>query len=73
MRKEIIKRSVAKSATFRVLVMLADGIIIYLITKDLLIAGSVIVFSNISSTIIYYFHERVWSKIRWGMGKKRKD
>jgi len=67
---EKIKRSLVKSITFRILVVIADGAIIYLITKSFTIALSVIIFSNISSTIIYYLHERVWSKTNWGKEKK---
>ncbi|MBI5817243.1 MAG: DUF2061 domain-containing protein [Candidatus Yonathbacteria bacterium] len=29
-------------------------------------ALAVIVFSNLASTIIYFFHERAWNKIHWG-------
>lgn len=61
-----VKRSVTKSVTFRILVMLADGLIIYAITKEVFLAIGIIIFSNISSTIIYYVHERAWNRIEWG-------
>lgn len=63
---EKVERSVLKSVTFRLLVVIADGAIIYFITKSFTIAVSVIVFSNVSSTLIYYFHERAWAKLKWG-------
>jgi len=63
---ENVKRTVAKSITFRILVMLTDGLIIYAITKEVFLAMGIIIFSNISSTIIYYVHERAWNKIKWG-------
>lgn len=63
---ENIKRSVAKSVTFRILVMLTDGVIIYVLTQEVFLAVGIIILSNISSTIIYYIHERVWHKIKWG-------
>ena len=59
-------RSLAKSITFRILVMLSDGVIIYAITHRFDVTLSVIIFSNLSSTIIYYLHERLWNKIAWG-------
>jgi len=70
--KERIKRTIVKSITFRALVILADGLIIYFITKSLVIATSVIIFSNIASTIIYYLHERAWNKVKWGKHKNHK-
>ena len=72
MAVETVKRSVAKSITIRILVMMADGIIIYAITKNIGMALGVIIFSNISSTIIYYFHERAWNKTMWGKRKHHK-
>lgn len=62
------KRSLVKSITFRILVLISDGIIIYSITHRYDVAITVIFFSNFSSTILYYFHERVWNRIRWGKG-----
>jgi len=70
--KEKVKRSVVKSITFRILDALAEGLIIYLITKSFIVTVGVIIFSNISSTVIYFFHERAWSKIQWGKKKKCK-
>jgi uncharacterized membrane protein len=64
------RRSVVKSITFRILIVMADGVIIYTITKSLALSLSVIILSNISSTIIYFVHERVWNNIKWGKGKR---
>lgn len=66
-------RSVAKAATFRVLIVLADIGIIYVITKNYKVALSVVVFSNIASTLIYIFHERAWNKVHWGKEKRKKS
>lgn len=63
---ESAKRSIVKSITFRILVMLGDGLIIYTITKKADLALSIILLSNLSSTIIYYVHERAWNKVKWG-------
>ncbi len=63
---EKIKRSVAKSVTFRILVIVANTIIIYLITHRIDETLGAIVLTSISSTILYYLHERVWSRISWG-------
>lgn len=63
---EKVSRSFAKSITFRVLVLISDSFIIYFITHRFDTTLEVIIFSNIFSTVLYFFHERVWTKIHWG-------
>jgi uncharacterized membrane protein len=62
------KRSIAKAITFRAVVMIADYLIIERLTHRSDIALSVIIFSNLSSTVLYYLHERAWAKTLWGKG-----
>lgn len=61
-----IARSLIKSITFRVVIIIMDLSIIYLLTHRLDITLGVTIFTNIGSTILYFLHERVWSKINWG-------
>ncbi len=63
---EKVRRSLVKSVTFRVLVIVSDSIIIYAITRRVDMTVGVIIFSNILSTILYFIHERAWAKIHWG-------
>lgn len=65
---EHTRRSIVKALTFRALILVSDGIIIFLITHRYDIALAMIIFSNLASTIIYFFHERVWNKVSWGKG-----
>ena len=59
-------RSVAKALTYRALIIIADSIVVYLLTRRFdLVAGFVIV-SNIYSTVLYFIHERIWNDIHWG-------
>lgn len=67
---EHIKRSLAKSITFRVAVIIADFIVVSAITHRYDIAVAVIVVTNIASTVLYYVHERIWNRITWGKEKK---
>lgn len=60
------KRSILKAFTFRVLIIIIDGIAIYLITKRLDLTIGITALSNFYRTIIYYTHERLWNKIAWG-------
>ncbi len=63
------KRSLAKTATFRITVIIADLIIIYALTHKFYITLSIIVLSNLASTILYFLHERIWNRISWGKMK----
>jgi len=63
---ESIKRSITKAATFRVLVLCSDGIIIFAITHRADVALGVIIASNFASAILYFLHERLWNAIGWG-------
>jgi uncharacterized membrane protein len=61
------KRSIVKSVTFRVIVIISDLIIITAVTHRYDLAIGVAVATNLGSTILYYLHERVWAKIKWGI------
>ncbi len=63
---EATKRSLVKAITFRLIILCADSIIIYSLTKRLDITAGVVLFSNVSSTILYFLHERAWNGIHWG-------
>lgn len=63
---EHIGRSITKAITFRSLILISDGIIIFAITHRYDVALSVIFFSNFASTILYVVHERIWNTIHWG-------
>ena len=60
------KRSLVKAITFRIIVLATDSIVIYAITRKLELTAGLVVFTNIASTVEYFFHERAWNKIGWG-------
>jgi uncharacterized membrane protein len=60
------KRSIVKTISWRVTGSSATFLIAYLLTGNFAIAGVIGVTQMISNTILYYFHERIWNKIRWG-------
>jgi uncharacterized membrane protein len=62
-------RSLIKAITFRILVIILDFGFVYLLTGRLEIALGFIIVSNVYSSIAYYFHERIWDKIKWGKKK----
>ena len=67
-------RSFIKSITFIIVVLISDYTVVSIITGKVAEAFSIIVFTNIASTTLYYIHERVWNRITWRKGhKKNKD
>lgn len=64
--KEAHKRSIVKAITFRVVVMCADFLVVMFITHQYKIALGFVLLSNVSSTVLYYLHERFWNKVKWG-------
>ena len=62
-------RSVVKALTFRVLILFSDGIIIFAVTRRYDLTLSVIILSNLASTVLYVIHERLWNTVHWGKQK----
>ena len=61
-----IKRSLAKTVSWRTVGSIDTMVITYIVTgnwKFGLAVGSVEVMSKI---ILYYIHERIWERIKWG-------
>ena len=66
-RTVLARRSVVKAVTYRVLIMCLDFGTIYLFTGALRVAIGFMVASNIYTTIAYVAHERLWSRVKWGI------
>jgi uncharacterized membrane protein len=63
---EKIKRSLAKTISWRI-VGTADTVIIsWLLTGTLALALSIGAIELVSKMILYFFHERAWNQIKWG-------
>ena len=65
---ERISRSLVKSITFRLVVITSDVTIIYLLTRRIDITAGIVILTNLSSTVLYFVHERVWALTNWGRG-----
>ena len=64
--EEKLKRSLAKTVSWRLVGTIATIIISYLITGTLALAFSIGIIELISKLFLYFFHERAWNKIKWG-------
>jgi len=67
------KRSLLKTISYRVLATITLLVISYLVTGRLELAGAIVSIDIIVKTALYYMHERVWGKIRYGLQKKRRQ
>lgn len=62
------KRSLVKTISWRLTGSAATFGIGYLISKNFLIAGSIASIQLVANTILYFIHERIWNRIKWGRG-----
>jgi uncharacterized membrane protein len=60
------KRSLVKTISWRLTGSGATFIISWLISGNFAVAGTIAVIQLISNTILYYIHERIWNRIKWG-------
>lgn len=61
-------RSIAKTISYRALMVVATWIIMYILTGGIVFATIITVGIQSVKTLIYWFHERVWNKLEWGRG-----
>src|SRR6266480_8023796 len=59
-------RSLAKAISWRLTGSLDTLILSYLITRNLVFAGSIATVETVTKVVLYYAHERTWTAIRWG-------
>ena len=64
--EEKIKRSIAKTVSWRVIGTLDTILISWLITGTIALAISIGAIELVSKMALYFFHERAWNKIKWG-------
>ena len=62
-------RSVAKAISWRTVGTLDTVIVSYFITGNLVMAASIGSIEVITKMILYYFHERAWNRLKFGIVK----
>ena len=67
--RETWVRSLTKTLTYRVLILILDFTVIYFLTGKFEVALGFMIISNIYTSVGYYFHERVWDIVKWGKVK----
>jgi len=63
---ETLSRSILKTISYRVVILILDFVSIYLFTGQIKVALGFMIISNVYTTIGYFFHERIWDRIKWG-------
>lgn len=65
--------SFAKSLVWRITGIIWLAILTYLITKDTVATTGITIGHHTTCILTYFFHERVWAKIKWALGLKRRS
>jgi uncharacterized membrane protein len=71
--EETLTRTMVKTISYRLLIVILDFTALYLFTGKLTLAIGFTIVSNIYTTIGYFAHERIWDKIKWGRVIYKKD
>src|SRR3954469_21278553 len=59
-------RSIVKALSWRATGTLDTFVLSYLITGNLVFAGSIAGIETMTKMVLYYCHERIWAAIAWG-------
>lgn len=59
-------RSVIKALSWRLIGTIDTLIVSYFLTGKLKLAASIASIDFITKLVLYFFHERIWNKIKWG-------
>ncbi len=63
------RRSLAKAVTWRIIGTIDTFLLSWLITKEPVTAGAIAGLEVLTKTVLYYFHERGWNKVKWGSSR----
>jgi len=61
------KRSIVKALTYRAWQSLNTFLISLVVTGRIDMAAAIVSVEVIVKIVIYFFHERIWSRIKWGL------
>lgn len=63
--QETIGRSLVKTLSWRITVLILDFLIAYVLTKDVDLSSKLAIAKLVIASIFYFAHERFWNKISW--------
>ena len=59
-------RSVVKALSWRVIGTIDTLIVSYILTGEIALATSIASVDFLTKLVLYFFHERIWNKVKWG-------
>jgi len=59
-------RSITKAISWRVVGTIDTLVVSYIVTGEIVSAASIASIDFVTKLILYFFHERIWNKIKWG-------
>ncbi len=59
-------RSIVKAISWRVVGTIDTLVVSYIVTGELTLAASIASVDFLTKLVLYFFHERIWNKIKWG-------
>lgn len=59
-------RSVVKALSWRVVGTIDTLVVSYILTGKISLAASIASVDFLTKLVLYFFHERIWNKIKWG-------
>lgn len=66
--REAHSRSLVKAASWRALGSIDTFLLSWFFTASVGAAGAIASTEVLTKMILYYLHERAWSRINWGLG-----
>ncbi len=70
MSYETSKRSLVKTIIWRVVATLVTLTVVYIFTGRISESLKITLTAAFLSMLAYYIHERVWSKVKWGINNE---
>jgi len=64
--KETFQRSVSKTISYGLMILMLDIVFIYWFSNQLKFAFGYMVIGNFYIAVAYFFHERLWDGVTWG-------
>ncbi len=59
-------RSIVKAFSWRFIGTLDTLVVSYFLTGKITLAASIASVDFLTKLVLYFFHERIWNKIKWG-------
>ena len=69
--RESIKRSVLKAISWRIIGTLDTISIAWILTAEVFVAVSIGSIELVTKMILYFFHDRAWSRLNWGINNTK--